>query len=172
MKNNQKNIEMVSNQMDVNLRKVHGVAWADDVKARIEAIKLSTGIFDNYVAANIFSYTPCHLACDSDCENCPFAGKEDEYVIRDMVNRLVSTKSTMASEDANTQFIYGDLLNIALVLDELTGKKMTLYAEQVRAICNCMSEIKVPACYELVEKMLYMAAILLNVDINILRKVG
>lgn len=169
---NKKNIEMVSNQMDVNLRKVHGTAWADDVKARIEAIKLSTGIFDNYVAANTFSYTPCHLACDSDCENCPFAGKENEFVIREMVNRLVSTKSAMASEDANTQFIYGDLLNIALVLDELTGKKMTLYAEQVRAICNCMSEIKIPACYELVEKMLYISAILLNVDISILRKVG
>ncbi len=160
MKNNQKNIEMVSNQLDVNLRKVHGIAWADNIKACIETIKMSTGIFDSYVAGNLFGYTPCHLACDSDCENCPFAGKEDEYVIREMVNRLVSTKSAMASEDANTQFIYGDLLNIALVLDELTNKKMTLYAEQVRVICNCMSEIKIPVCYELVEKMLYMAAIL------------
>ena len=169
---NKKNIEMVSKQMDVNLRKVHGTAWADDVKARIEAIKLSTGIFDNYVAANIFSYTPCHLACDSDCENCPFAGKEDEYVIREMVNRLVSTKSAMASEDANTQFIYGDLLNIALVLNELTNKKMTLYAEHVRAMANRMLEIEISICCELVEKMLYMAAILVDVDINIIMKVG
>lgn len=169
---NKKNIEMVSNQMDVNLRKVHGNAWADNIKACIESIKMSTGIFDNYVAANIFSYTPCHLACDSDCENCPFAGKEDEYVIREMVNRLVSTKSAMASEDANTQFIYGDLLNIALVLNELTNKKMTLYAEHVRAMANRMLEMEISICCELVEKMLYMAAILVDVDINIIMKVG
>ena len=98
--------------------------------------------------------------------------KEDEYVIRDMVKRLVSTKSTMASEDANTQFIYGDLLNIALVLNELTNKKMTLYAEHVRAMANRMLEMEISICCELVEKMLYMAAILVDVDINIIMKVG
>ena len=169
---NKKNVETVSKQMDVNLRKVHGNAWADNIKACIESIKMSTGIFDNYAVANAFSYTPCNLACDSDCEHCPFAGKEDEYVIREMVSLLASTKSVMISEDANTQFIYGDLLKIALVLNELTGEKMTLYAEHVRAMCNRMLEMEVPICYELVEKMLYMAAILVDVDINIIMKVG
>ena len=169
---NKKNVETVSKQMDVNLRKVHGNAWADNIKACIESINLSTGIFDNFVAGNLYAYTPCHLACDSDCEHCPFAGKEDEYVIREMVSLLASTKSVMISEDANTQFIYGALLKIALVLNELTGEKMTLYAEHVRALCNRMLEMEVPICYELVEKMLYMAAILVDVDINIIRNVG
>ena len=89
-----------------------------------------------------------------------------------MVSLLASTKSVMISEDANTQFIYGALLKIALVLNELTGEKMTLYAEHVRAMCNRMLEMEVPICYELVEKMLYMAAILVDVDINIIMKVG
>ena len=63
-------------------------------------------------------------------------------------------------------------MNIALVLNELTNKKMTLYAEHVRAMANRMLEMEISICYELVEKMLYMAAILVDVDINIIMKVG
>jgi hypothetical protein len=61
-------------------------------------------------------------------------------------------------------------LKIALVLNELTGEKMTLYAEHARAMANRMLEMEMPICYELVEKMLYMAAILVDVDIKFIMK--
>ena len=49
MKNNMKNVEMVSNnafEVATNpLREVYGNTWVDDLNGSINAIKLSTGFF-------------------------------------------------------------------------------------------------------------------------------
>ena len=171
MKNNQKNIEMVSNnafeEVASHIRKVCGAAWTDDLNRSINSIKLSTGLFDNYAADDTYAYSPCSLACDSDCEHCEFAGRENEFVIREMVKKIGNVRRVMSNGKETPLYIYGELLNVALVLNEMTGKQMTLMVEEARAMCNRMLEMEVSICYELVEKMLYIATILVGVDINI-----
>ena len=171
MKNNQKNIEMVSNnafeEVASHLRKVCGVAWTDDLNRSINSIKLSTGLFDNYAADDAYAYSPCNLACDSDCEHCEFAGRENEFVIREMVKKIGNVRRVMSNGKETPLYIYGELLNVALVLNKITGKQMTLMVEEARAMCNRMLEMEVSICYELVEKMVYIAAILVGVDISI-----
>ena len=171
MKNNQKNIEMMSNnafeEVASHIRKVCGAAWTDDLNRSINSIKLSTGLFDNYAADDTYAYSPCSLACDSDCEHCEFAGRENEFVIREMVKKIGNVRRVMSNGKETPLYIYGELLNVALVLNQITGKQMTLMVEEARAMCNRMLEMEVSICYELVEKMLYIATILVGVDINI-----
>ena len=171
MKNNQKNIEMVSNnafeEVASHIRKVCGATWTDDLNRSINSIKLSTGLFDNYAADDTYAYSPCSLACDSDCEHCEFAGRENEFVIREMVKKIGNVRRVMSNGKETPLYIYGELLNVALVLNQITGKQMTLMVEEARAMCNRMLEMEVSICYELVEKMLYIATILVGVDINI-----
>ena len=174
MKNNKNTVEMVNNkdfEVATNpLREVYGNTWVDDLNGSINAIKLSTGFFDNYAVGSAYSYSPCVLACDSDCEHCEFAGKENEFVIREMVKKIRTVKKELADYKVKPHYMYSELLTVAMVLDEITDKKLTLMVEQARAMCNRMLEMEIPICYELVEKMLYVAAVLVGVDINIVLK--
>ena len=171
MKNNKNTVEMVNNkdfEVATNqLRKVYGDTWVDALNRNINAIKISTGLFDNYAADDADAFSPCSLACDSDCEHCEFAGRENEFVIREMVKKIGNVRRVMSNGKETPLYIYGELLNVALVLNEITGKQMKLMVEEARAMCNRMLEMEVPICYELVEKMLYIAAVLVNVDVNI-----
>ena len=66
MKNNKNTVEMVNNkdfEVATNqLRKVYGDTWVDALNRNINAIKISTGLFDNYAADDADAFSPCSLS--------------------------------------------------------------------------------------------------------------
>ncbi len=147
-------------------------AWADDINDRIKNIKLSKGMFNHFVAGNVYGYTPCSWVCNSDCEHCAFAGKENEFILRDMIKKLNYVRQNMFNEKVSLRSIYGELLNVAMVVNQVAGKKMDLMVEEVRAVCNRMLKDEIKYCYELVSKMFYMATQLIEVDMKLINFEG
>ena len=120
--------------------------------------------FRNYEADDAYRLTPCYGNCDSMCELCPIDGHEKEYVFKNIEGRLNYAKASLQYIKEQLFSLYAELLDITLVLNQVSEDRLDEFVSLIREACIRMDENEVDACVELVVSLFETTKALARVD--------
>ena len=155
---------MSKNEIMVALDLVESIFCGNQHPTNEENYQRDVEFFRSYEADDAYRLTPCYGNCDSMCELCPINGHEKEYVFDNIGGRLNYIKESLKHERSYLRGLYMELLDITLILNQVSGDRLDKFVNFIREACIRMDGNEVDACVEFVVSLFETTKSLAKVD--------